>query len=75
MSLNLLETPKTSIYDPKHTKNTKTNFETLIQIIYLFFPNLPSFLIFKGKNNQKSKSSEFYADLYGILYTVEGHTA
>ena len=35
MKPDLIETPKTSIYTPEHTKNTKIHFQTFI----FFFEN------------------------------------
>ena len=59
------ETPKTSIYSPKHTQNTKVHSKIHqntqnIRTKHLFF---------------KSKKIEFDAEPYGIIYIVEGHTA
>ena len=65
MTLNLIETFKTSIYNPKHTRNMKT------LVIYQSFQNVqnPYFQQIKFENLR------LYADLYGIIYIVEGHTA
>ena len=66
MTLNLIGILKTSIYSPKQTKQTN------IHIIFQHF----------RKNKNKTQSSELlgskksgcYADLYDIIYIVEGHT-
>ena len=44
MTVNLIETLKTSIHSPKHTKNTKTPFKQI-----KFFKNLKQILS-KNKN-------------------------
>ena len=63
MSLDLIETLKTPIYNPKHTKDTKIHFNFFkmfkISKIHIF----------------KKRKSALYADVYGIIYIVEGHTA
>ena len=62
MTLDLIETLRTSIYNPKHTKNTKIHFNFL-----------KKFTCFKNPYFSKvsnSKQSAFYADLYGIVYIL-----
>ena len=63
MTLNLIETLKTSIYSPKHTENMK------IHIIVYFLSNIHIL------QTSMLKKTALYADLYGIIYIVEGHTA
>ena len=60
MILNLIQTLKTSIYNTKHTKNTKTHviFQNVQKVKNQYFP----------KNN--SKTSAVYADLYGIIHIL-----
>ena len=65
MTRNLKETLETSIYTPKHTKTTKSDF-----ILFLLFSKI------KEKSKKlSSKISAFYPDLYDIIYIVEGQTA
>ena len=54
MTLNLIETLKTSIYNPKHTKNTKIHFELLNS------KNENTYFHFSS-----SFKSEFFADFHG----------
>ena len=64
MTLNLIETLKPSIYNPKDTNNTK---------IHLIFFN-----IFKNQyfpKIQVKKKSAFYDDFIALFIYVEGHTA
>ena len=53
MTLNLIETLKTSIYDPKYTKNTKIPFQT-----FIFQKSILSKVLI-------SLQSELYADFHG----------
>ena len=64
MTLNLIETLKTSI-----TQNTSTNYK---------LRHFPTSFLFKKQyfqNFQAKKKSAFYVVFYGIIYIVEGHTA
>ena len=66
MTLNLIETLKPSIYDPKHTNNTKVHY-------YLFLrKNETSY--FPPKKQNKTKPA-LYADIYSMIYIAEGYTA
>ena len=63
MTLNLIDTLKTSIYRPKHTKHTKIHFKfSILNIcqLFQFFKNL-------YLKNVKFKNSAFHDDLYGII--------
>ena len=68
MSLNLIETLETSIYSPKHTKNTKTHFEFLKK-----FKNLKIY-IFSQKISSKITAFHAISNALIICY-VQGHTA
>ena len=57
MTLNLIETLKTSIYNPKHTKNTKIHFQHFKR--FNFFKN-PYF-----SKITSSLKSTFFADVHG----------
>ena len=58
MTLNLIETLKTSIYIPKHTKNTKIHFQYFKKIEHPHF-----------SNTFDSKESALYAVFfYCIIY-------
>ena len=63
MTVNLIETLKTSMYSPKHTNNTETRFQ--------FFKKVKLF----KKHISPLPPKTFHADLYGIVYIVQGHTA
>ena len=58
MTLHPIETLKTSIYSPKHTKNTK---------IHIILSKLKKQKSYVSKKTS-SKQSAFYADLYSVIY-------
>ena len=62
MTLNLIETLKTSIYRPKHTKHIKTHDQ--IYNIFIFVKiHIPP----KVKKKTTTHTA-FYGDLYSIIY-------
>ena len=63
MTLNLIETVKTSIYSPKHTKNTKIHF------MFSMFKKL-SKSIFPNKNKFKNKTVFYAVFFLHYLYFV-----
>ena len=67
MTLNLIETLKTSIYSPKHTKHMKIHSNILKN--FKHFKN-PHFQTFKGRTNQRSMLN-FMAS---FIFYVECHT-
>ena len=64
MTLNLIETLKTSIDNPKHTQNTKTHFKNDI------FPKILKIGLYADVY-----SINYVLYILYILYIVEGHTA
>ena len=64
MTQNHIETLKTSIYSPPKPQNTKYMIK---------FTKTSKFSKHRIFQNLKFKNSVFYADLYGIIYNVEGY--
>ena len=58
MRLNPIETMETSIYNPKHTENTKS-----LIICSNFYKQIKSMFL----KHLSSNLSAFYVDLYGIV--------
>ena len=67
MSLNHIETLKTSIYNPKHTKNTKTHFN--------FFQNTKFRNHYSSKKEVQTNQSFMLICMALFISYVEGHTA
>ena len=64
MILNLIETLRTSIYNPKHTQNTQ-----------IIFGNYKNMLGNTYVQKRSFEDSACYAGLYGTINIVEGHMA
>ena len=62
MTLNLIETLKTLICSPRHTKNTKIHDQN--EIVF------KKSKIHIKKKEFKFENSAFHADLYGISYIL-----
>ena len=71
MTLNVIETFKTSIYNPKHTNNTKIHYQNYKN------SNFPKNTIFQKKKRKEEgqTNQRFMRTFIALFIYVEGHTA